>query len=370
MPRSRAALRDRLGHRRPAQARERHETQVLLGEVRVVEQAGEEVGRTAGHAELAVEHQAKDGFGVPGVDEVHRTPAQQRHDQRVQHADEVADRRGGDLRRAADGEHPVELTRLEAERVVGVHDALRVSGRAGGEADECRFRRIDLGGSIDRPSDRRGVEQVREADRGARQRRGGFVADDDPRGYLVTDHQLAVQREVVDVPEARGRHHRGGARHREDVVDLLRAVEVHDRHHHRTQVDRRPEGDAGLGPVRQLHHHHVAGADATGAQRRGEGSGGPVDVAERAGPWSHRGVHVEVDLGHGPESVGHDLAERTPLPVTLGPVALGQLVGDPTQTPPAIVVLCHVRLRHHSAPPRCHRSTHGPPVRRPDRRRG
>ena len=54
------------------------EREVLVGEVRVVEQAGEEVGGATADAEALREHLAQDLAGVPHVDEVHRPAAQQR----------------------------------------------------------------------------------------------------------------------------------------------------------------------------------------------------------------------------------------------------------------------------------------------------
>ena len=134
MPSSRGPLGDRDRHGRAAQAGEGHEREVLVGEVGVVEQAGEEVGRAAAHAEALVQHQPQDLGRVPHVDQVDRPVAEQRHEERVEHPDEVADRRAGDLRRAARREHVVELAGLEADRAVRVDDALGVAGRARGEA--------------------------------------------------------------------------------------------------------------------------------------------------------------------------------------------------------------------------------------------
>ena len=52
--------------------------EVLVGEVGVVEEAGEEEGGAAAHAEALVLHQPQDLARVPHVDEVHRPLAEQR----------------------------------------------------------------------------------------------------------------------------------------------------------------------------------------------------------------------------------------------------------------------------------------------------
>ena len=72
MPSRVGALGDRDGHGRAAEAGEGHEREVLVGEVGVVEQAGEEVGGAAADAEVLVAHQAQDLARVPHVDEVDR----------------------------------------------------------------------------------------------------------------------------------------------------------------------------------------------------------------------------------------------------------------------------------------------------------
>ena len=82
-------------------------------------------------------------------------------------------------------------------------------------------------------------------------------------------------RQVVGEPEAVGGDDDGGVGGVEDVVDLLGAVEVHDRDDHRAEVGGRPERDAGLDPVGELEHDHVAGPDAVGGQAAGEATGRP-----------------------------------------------------------------------------------------------
>ncbi len=68
------------------------EREMLVREVRMVEQAGEEVRGATGHAEVLLAHQAQDLARIPHVDEMDRPVAQQRDEERVDHADEMADR--------------------------------------------------------------------------------------------------------------------------------------------------------------------------------------------------------------------------------------------------------------------------------------
>ncbi len=98
IPRSGGPLGDGHGDRRPAEAGEGHQGQVLGAEVRVVEQAQQEVGGPTGDAEPFVAHQAQDVGRVPLVDQVDGPLAQQRYEEGVDHADEMTDRRPGDLR--------------------------------------------------------------------------------------------------------------------------------------------------------------------------------------------------------------------------------------------------------------------------------
>ncbi len=66
--------------------------------------------------------------------------------------------------------------------------------------------------------------------------------------------------------EAIGGDDQIGRGHPEDVLDLFGPVGVDDRHHDGAQVGGGPEGDAGLDPVGQLHHHDVARTEAPDPQ--------------------------------------------------------------------------------------------------------
>ena len=114
MPSRVGPLGDGDGHRRAAEAGEGHEGEVLVGEVGVVEEAGEEEGGAAAHADVLLEHQPQDLARIPHVDQVHRVVAEQRHEEGVEHPDEVAHRRAGDRGRPALREHVVELAGLAA----------------------------------------------------------------------------------------------------------------------------------------------------------------------------------------------------------------------------------------------------------------
>ena len=142
--------------------------------------------------------------------------------------------------------------------------------------------------------------------------------------------------QVVGLPEA-GRGHDGVGLHDvEDVAHLLRTVEVDDRHDDRAELRGTPERDRGLDPVRQLEHHDVAGADAAGPERGGEGPGGPVDLTERAAPRPHLRVHDELGVGQPPDRTGDGAAQRLVGPPALGGVALDQVGWDGPQVPGAL----------------------------------
>ena len=102
MPSFVAPFRHRDGNGRAAEPAERHEREVLVGEVRMVEQAREEVRRAAADTPRCSSlHHPQDLARVPHVDEVDGAVTEQRDEERVDHADEVTDRRAGDLRRPA-----------------------------------------------------------------------------------------------------------------------------------------------------------------------------------------------------------------------------------------------------------------------------
>ena len=66
------------------------------GEVRVVEHAGHEEGGAATEADVLGLHDAQHLARVPDVEDVDRLVLEQRQQQGVEHADEVADRRAGE----------------------------------------------------------------------------------------------------------------------------------------------------------------------------------------------------------------------------------------------------------------------------------
>ncbi len=325
-----------------------HEREVLLGEVRMVEEAREEVGRPAGHAEALIEHQFQDDTGIPDVDQVDGPHPQEGQEERVHHPDEVPNRRAGDLGRPDLGEHPVELAALEPDGAVGVDHALGVAGGARREADDRRrvgIYRRDTG-------DRVSVEERLERDGPRRQIGRRCRAHDEPLGAGSAVQHLAVDLEMVGVAEPIGCHHHrrlGGA---EDVIDLFGRVEVDDRHDDGTEIGRGPERDAGLDPVGELEDHDVAGPDAARPQGAGERAGRPVDVAERPRPRADLGVHPERNVGHRPEALLHHRAERVVGPPALGEIALAQLARYLTKRPPGrpTAFCCHHRPLAGSSP--------------------
>ena len=259
-------LRHRHRHRRPPEAGERHHGHQVGGEVGVVEQAGEEVGGSAGDADPFLPHHAEHLTGVPDIEQVDGVLPQQRDQERVEHPDEVPHRRTGDLGRAALREHVVELTGLAPDGPVRVHDTLRITRRPRCEPDDDR----GVGVHRHRAGHRLVVEQRLERRRPRGQIRPGRVPHHQPQRPGPLLQQFGVGGQVVAVPEAVGRHHdvrRGGP---DDVADLLRTVEVDDRDHDGPEVRRGPERDARLHPVRQLDDDDVARAHSPGRQGTGQ----------------------------------------------------------------------------------------------------
>ena len=110
----------------------------------------------------------------------------------------------------------------------------------------------------------------------------------------------------------------------EDVADLLLAVEVDDGHDDGTEVGGRPERDAGLQPVRELEHEHVARPDAPRAERGRQRTRRLVDVGEGAAPRAELRVDVERHVTHGIEPGRHHVAQPVVGPPPLGDVPLGE----------------------------------------------
>ena len=314
-------LGDSRGHRRAAEPGEGHAGEVLVGEVRVVEDAGEEVRRSAAHPDVVRQHQAEDLTRVPHVHHVHRVIPEQRHDEGVQHPDEVAHRGTGDGGWAAPREHEVELSRLARDRAVRVDHALGVLRGPRREGDQSGRIGIHREARVDR----RSVEPVGEALGSGGQGGGGGVADHQPpRPRAVGEHGLP-HRQVVEHAEPVRRDHDRGIGGVEDVRHLLGAVEVHDRDHHGAQVGGGPERDAGLHPVGQLEHDDVAGPDAVRRQRGGEGACRAVHVGHGAGPRPHLGSDVERRRGALAEAVLDHRSEGAVVPPPRIPIVLRQL---------------------------------------------
>ena len=294
----------------------------MLGrEVGVIQQAREEVGSTAGHREVLVEQQPEDAARVPHVEQVDRDATDERAEERVQHPDEVANGgtgEGGDgVRRGQDGG----LTSLEADRAVGMDDTLRVAGRP-------RRERHD-GGVVGIDGDRlpEGIVLERRTERQC------VVGNDplgihDPPGDAELGDDVGQVRGVVAATEAVRRHEHGRVGGTEDVVELLRAVEVHDRHDHGAGEGGAPERDGRLPPVGQLHHDDVARDDPLPDQPRGERSGRPADVADRAPPGADLGVDHEGELVRALQPLVHERAEAPVVPPALLEVVRDDLLRD------------------------------------------
>ena len=136
--------------------------------------------------------------------------------------------------------------------------------------------RIDGRDRVDRVvGDEVGEREIARVGRIARS-----IADD--RDPFEVGKRVAHAREIgeeVLMAEAVGGHQRLHARLAQDVADLLRAVEVDDRHHDRSEIRDRVEGRGRFEPVRELERDRVAGPDAAprrpAATRRASASTSP-----------------------------------------------------------------------------------------------
>ena len=204
-----------------------------------------------------------------------------------------------------------------------VDHTLGVAGRAGRERDE----RGRAGVGLDDAGQGFCGKQFLEV-----------PTDDADHGHV--DIQVRL---VPEVPEALGGDDDARLRGREDVADLLRAVEVHDRDHDSTENGGRPEGRGRLHPVRQLEDDDVTGADAAFAQSRGEPAGEILDLADGARPRPDGRVHLELHLAAGRPSAGQQITDGIPCPPTVLLVALDQTGGDLAHVscspPPGISVM-------------------------------
>ena len=146
----------------------------------MVQQAGDEVGRSAADRQSVALDQLEHPARIPDVAQIDRRALQHRDQEGAEHADEVPDRRGGQLPAAVGRVVRQQLAGLEAQRLMAVDDALRVAGRARGERDQRRAGRIGgmvptIGSSASRSSNGRSSRepaQRRPGRRSARRRTG------------------------------------------------------------------------------------------------------------------------------------------------------------------------------------------------------
>ena len=96
MPRSVSRRVTAAGTLEPAEAEVLDVLQVVLGEARVVEQAGYEVGRPTTERDAVAFHQVDREAGIPDVAQVDRRPLDDRNQEGAEHSDEVSDRERGE----------------------------------------------------------------------------------------------------------------------------------------------------------------------------------------------------------------------------------------------------------------------------------
>ena len=238
--------RHRRWHRRPAQAKAFDAGLMGRCAVRVIEQAGDEVGRPAAEGQAVAFHQSQYDARVPVVDQVHRPAVEHRDEQSGEHSDEVPDRCRGQLVVADRPDLARELTRLADQAAMAVHDALGRAGGAGGERDQRGTRGV--GG--DRAGHRFIGEEVVEV--------APDHADD-----LDVGAQIGLIGQPAELLGGDEYPRLGGG---EDVRQFFAAIEMHDRHQRRTQERRGPERRRCFHPIGQLKSHHITGADAAGPQ--------------------------------------------------------------------------------------------------------
>ena len=271
--------------------------------VRVIEQAGDEVGRPAAEGQAVAFHQSQYDARIPVVDKVNRSTVEHRDQQSGKHSDEVADRCRGQLVVADRADLAGELTRLADQAAVTVNDALRRAGGAGGERDQRGTRGI--GG--DRAGHRFVGEQVVE------------VAPDH-----ADNLDVGAQIGLIGQPaELLGRDEYPRLGGGEDLRQFFAAIEMHDRHQRRTQERRGPERRRCFHPIGQLKSHHITGADAAGPQPGREPTGYHFDVGECARPRPDIRVHPERRIRRGLQPVSQHLPESL-----AGPPARFLISGD------------------------------------------
>ena len=195
--------------------------QVFGAAVGMVEQTGDEEGRAAADGQPVPLDEFENPARIPHVAQVDGRTLQDRDQQRTDHADEVPDRRGGQLPAPAGRVVRQELSRFAAQRLVTVDHALGVAGGAGREGDQCR---------------RGGVRRHRAVHRfvGEQVVEVAFVAAELTRGTDQADEgDVGAQiRLIPHAPEFHGGDEHARCGGSEDVTQFLAPVEMHDGHDH------------------------------------------------------------------------------------------------------------------------------------------
>ena len=150
-----------VGNGRTAQADEVHELDVLGPAVRVVEQAGEEVGRPAAGRDLLLEHGGQHGRWVPPVDHEDGLAGDERTQQAAEHPDRVTHGSADESRPVAVRLHWRTSWRTSQPKVRWrVHDTLGVGRGPRGVADQRRRVGVDVYRSVNRIGRAQVVEAV------------------------------------------------------------------------------------------------------------------------------------------------------------------------------------------------------------------
>ena len=288
-PHIRQPARHRGRNRRPAKANGFEVRHVFGRAVGVVQQAGDEVRRSATDRKTFGLNEFEHVSRVPHITQIDRRALEYRDQERTDHADEVPDWRCGQLASTVGRVILQQLAGLEAECLMAVHDPLGLTGGAGRERDQCR----GAGIGVDLACHRLVVEQILEA----------VLHQADDRHVRT---QVRLELHPPELP--------GGDEHLRPcggqyVAQFLAPVEVHDRHHHRTDERRRPERRRGFHPVGQLNRHHIAGTDTTLTQTGGQPAGSQLDVGEGAREGADGGVHPETSMRIGAQPAGQQLTE-------------------------------------------------------------
>ena len=113
-----------------------HTVEMIGGEIRVFEQAGDEVRWSAADGQAVTLHQRQHFSRIPDIGHVDRLTVQQRHQQGADHADEMPDRRGGEHLAGVGRVLPHQLMDFVHQAVMAVDDALGRAGGAGGVGDQ------------------------------------------------------------------------------------------------------------------------------------------------------------------------------------------------------------------------------------------